>query len=107
MTESSHSPSRDLQTSARLGIDGAHLVSDPNHLLNRAFREGARCRWCGNEVHSDSYQAVVYNGGILATPRYGSTDPTPVPHIFCGCGDACMARDHAAGLKHLTALGVV
>lgn len=75
------------------------------------------CRWCGSDVHVGSFQVQCYNGGVLFTPLppdhprrtgYDEMDvPMVHPHIYCGCGDACMARDLAFGLDHLKKLGVV
>lgn len=105
---------KDLQTSAILGLDGHHLTVDLNKELNSFFRKGVNCRWCSKEVHADSYQVVMFNDGVLVTPSFSSADgpatmtlAADLPHIYCGCGEACMARDMARGVQHLREMGVI
>jgi hypothetical protein len=105
------------QRSNLLPIDGFTLNLDLNAELKQLWLNGdVRCRWCGSEVHGDSFQVHVYNNGLMATPlpdnhpMYEMESLSPAEqtlHIYCGCGDACMARDMAFGLEHLKKLGVL
>ncbi len=106
-----------LKISAPVPVDGTQSTFVDEEIASLFNSSLVRCRYCGAEIHQGSMQFVGYNGGLLRTPLYPDTphvsisenyDPTlSYPHIYCGCSDACLARDLSAGLAHLQAKGVI